>query len=96
MKIKFLQAFNGDSIWISFSENGDPKNIIIDGGVGDTYENNLRKKGELFDVIEHIKGCNENVDLLVLTHFDDDHIGGLLRWFNRDKDALRLIKKSLV
>ena len=36
MQIKFLRAFNGDSIWISLLENENPRNIIIDGGVGDT------------------------------------------------------------
>lgn len=93
MKINFLKAFNGDAIWISFMENKDPRNIIMDGGIGDTYENRLRKKGDLFKVIEKIKIANQCIDLLVLTHFDDDHIGGLLRWMNKDKDAPKLIKK---
>ena len=93
MKIKFLQAFNGDSIWISFVENDVPRNIIIDGGIGDTYENRLRRKGDLFEAIEYIKNNGQNIDLLVLTHFDDDHIGGILRWLNKDKEAPTLIKK---
>ena len=93
MKIKFLQAYNGDSIWISFLENDIPRNIIIDGGIGDTYENNLKRKGDLFKVIEHIKNNEQKIDLLVMTHFDDDHIGGLLRWLNKDKEAPKLINK---
>ncbi len=93
MKIRFLQAFNGDSIWISFKENDVTRNIIIDGGIGDTYENRLRKKGDLFDTIEYIKDNKQNIDLLVLTHLDDDHIGGILRWLNKDKEAPTLIKK---
>jgi len=92
MKIKFLQAFNGDSIWISFLENENPRNIIIDGGIGDTYQNNLRT-GELYKVIESIRDKKQYIDLLVLTHFDDDHIGGVLRWLNKDKEASKLIKK---
>lgn len=93
MKIKFLQAFNGDSIWISFLENKNPRNIIIDGGTGDTYQNNVRKIGELYDVIKSIRDNKQNIDLLILTHFDDDHIGGILRWLNQDKEATALIKK---
>ena len=93
MKIKFLKAFNGDSIWISFLENENPRNIIIDGGIGDTYESKLRRKGELFDVIDYIQDSGQSIDLLILTHFDDDHIGGLLRWMNKDKKASKLIKK---
>lgn len=93
MKIKFLQAFNGDSIWISFVENNVPRNIIIDGGIGDTYENTLKKKGDLFKAIKKIRNNEQKIDLLVLTHFDNDHIGGLLRWLNNDNEAPTLIKK---
>lgn len=93
MKIKFLQAFNGDSIWISFLENDIPRNILIDGGIGDTYKSTSNIKGELYRAIEKIGKDGQFIDLLVLTHFDDDHIGGVLRWLNKDKEASNLIKK---
>ncbi|CAM3206222.1 ComEC/Rec2 family competence protein [Empedobacter stercoris] len=93
MKIKFLQAGNGDAIWISFLENEKPVNILIDGGVGDTYKTTKGKPGELFEVVDIIKKEKQFIDLLVLTHFDDDHIGGILRWLNKDKKASCLIKK---
>lgn len=93
MKIKFLKAFNGDSIWISFLENDIPRNIIIDGGIGDTYITTSTNKGDLYKTIEYIREKNEFIDLIVLTHFDDDHIGGILRWLNKDKEASSLIKK---
>ena len=93
MEIKFLQAFNGDFIWISLLASGSQKNIIIDGGVGDTYKSSLNVKGNLFEVIERIRNNGQFIDLLILTHFDDDHIGGILRWLNKDKTAFRIIKK---
>ncbi len=93
MNIKFLKAFNGDCIWFSFKENETPRNILIDGGIGDTYKNSSNIKGDLFKMIEEIKVKNEKIDLLILTHFDDDHIGGILRWLNRDKEAFKLIEK---
>ncbi len=93
MKIKFLKASNGDAIWISFLENGTPRNILIDGGVGDTYKKTSNVKGDLFRVIEQIRKEEQFIDLLVLTHFDDDHLGGILRWMNKDKEASNLIKK---
>lgn len=93
MKIKFLQAFNGDSFWISFLENDKPRNIIIDGGTGDTYKSTSNVKGDFHKVIEKIREDKQFIDLLVLTHFDDDHIGGTLRWLNKDKDASKIIKK---
>lgn len=93
MKIKFLKAGNGDSIWISFLENDIPRNILIDGGIGDTYKSASETKGDLFKVIEQIHENKQFIDLLILTHFDDDHIGGILRWLNKDKEAHKLIKK---
>lgn len=93
MKIKFLKAFNGDCIWISFLENEIIRNIIIDGGIGDTYKSKLKRTGELYETIKYIRDNEQKIDLLILTHFDDDHIGGLLRWFNQDKEAYTLVKK---
>ena len=93
MKIQLLQAYNGDSIWISFFENDIPRNILIDGGTSNTYKNSSYIKGSLCEVIENIREQEQFIDLLVLTHFDDDHIGGILRWLNKDKDAINLIKK---
>lgn len=93
MKISFLKAFNGDSIWISFFENDIPRNILIDGGVGNTYKCTSNIKGDLYKIVEKIRESKQFIDLLVLTHFDDDHIGGVLRWLNKDKEASKLIKK---
>lgn len=95
MKIKFLKANKGDSILLSFSDNDKIKrNILIDGGTGSTYfENKTRTNGELFQVIKTIRENNQKIDLLILTHIDDDHIGGILRWFAKDKDAFKLIDK---
>lgn len=93
MKIKFLKAFNGDCIWVSYKENETPRNILIDGGIGDTYKNSANVKGDLFKMIEEITEKKEKIDLLILTHFDDDHIGGILRWLNKDKEAFKLIEK---
>lgn len=93
MKIKFLKAFNGDCIWISFLENDTPRNIIIDGGIGDTYKSSSNVKGDFYNVIKQIREEGQFIDLLILTHFDDDHIGGILRWLNKDKEASNLIKR---
>jgi len=97
MKIKFLKAFNGDAILISFRENGAIRNILIDGGMPTTYvqkgKNGKLEYGELKETVDKIKDNNEKIDLLVLTHVDDDHIGGVLKWFEKDKDAYKLIGK---
>ncbi|WP_333888667.1 ComEC/Rec2 family competence protein [Sphingobacterium siyangense] len=97
MKIKFLQAFHGDSIWISFTENGINRNILIDGGPSTTYtytdKNKKTKNGALKLLVDSLKEKGETLDLVILTHIDDDHIDGFLKWFGKDKDAIRHIKE---
>jgi beta-lactamase superfamily II metal-dependent hydrolase len=95
MKIKFLKAFNGDAILITFKEKGNERNILIDGGMPATYvqkgKNGKPEYGELKTTIDEIRLRNEKIDLLVLTHVDDDHIGGVLKWFEKDKEAHKII-----
>lgn len=97
MKIKFLKAFNGDAILISFKENGTKRNILIDGGMPATYEkkgkNGKLEYGELKETVENIRSNGEKIDLLIMTHVDDDHIGGLLKWFEKDNDVHKVIGK---
>jgi beta-lactamase superfamily II metal-dependent hydrolase len=88
MKIKFLKAENGDSILISFLDNdGNPRNILIDGGTEATYFSRTKRAGFLKKEIEEIKLRGEVIDLLVLSHIDNDHIEGLLKWFELDNEA---------
>lgn len=97
MEIKFLQAFNGDCIWITFVENGTNKNILIDGGTSTTYsfldKHKKPKDGKLKILIETLKRNAEILDLVILTHIDDDHIDGFLKWFGRDENAIQYIKE---
>ena len=98
MDITILQAFNGDSILLSFKDKvGISKNILIDGGPGKTYQFKNKKgkqeAGDLQELIEGLRVQDQFIDLLILTHVDDDHIGGLLKWFQKDKEAKDIIKK---
>ena len=85
MTIKFLQAFNGDCILISLKDdNGFNRNILVDGGIGETYKLDKRNKGKpiygpLKTIITNLKDNHKIIDLLILTHNDDDHIGGILK-----------------
>jgi beta-lactamase superfamily II metal-dependent hydrolase len=95
MIIKFLKAFNGDAILVSFKEGKHSRNILIDAGTPATYlqkgKNGKLEYGELKSTIDEIQGRQEKIDLLVLTHVDDDHIGGVLRWLEKDRVANQLI-----
>lgn len=65
MEIKFLKAGTGDSILIH--HNG--YNILVDGGSESKY---------LLSEIYKIHQKNESIDLLVVTHHDEDHIKGII------------------
>lgn len=94
MEIKFLKANNGDSIHISSGN----KNILIDTGTGATYlskPNGRLQHGELKSLINDLQSKNEKIDLLVITHWDDDHIGGVLKWFKEDLDSAKSMIKHV-
>ncbi|MHA4265466.1 ComEC/Rec2 family competence protein [Bacillus cereus] len=78
IKIKVLPAANGDSILISLGSKDEKKfNILIDGGRGRVCHRKLVKE------LEQIKDMDERIDLLVVTHIDDDHISGILKLFRK-------------
>lgn len=91
MNIDFLNAGCADSVHIYFTGNdGKPRNIIIDGGSekGDIYVKSLSKR---INEIVNIK--KEIIDLWIITHIDDDHIGGILRLL-KDTELLKAVDLS--
>lgn len=96
MRIQFLKAENGDAIWIDFLDSkGNCRNIIIDGGTAHTYCEK-DKKGKivdnaLADAIKFIRSKQQKVDLLILSHVDNDHIEGLTTWFENDPYSTDII-----
>ena len=71
-KIKFLSAGNADSIVISYKNiDNQPCHIILDSG----EKNNFQLLKQELESLPH-------VNLLVITHIDNDHIGGLSELVN--------------
>lgn len=94
MKIQFLKAENGDAIVLTFfDDKGQLRNILMDGGRESTYFDRVRRNGPLKKIIDDIKERNERIDLLILSHIDNDHIEGFLKWFELDKSATDLINE---
>jgi beta-lactamase superfamily II metal-dependent hydrolase len=70
--MKVLKAFNGDCILMTYNCTKKKEiNILIDGGNASTFDYSLKK--ELLKI--------KTLDLIILTHIDSDHIGGLIRFF---------------
>ena len=96
MDVKFLEANHGDCILISFNYDGLKRNILVDSGVSKTYEyiiSGRPKDGALKKLFIELKDNGEFIDLLVITHVDDDHIGGILKYFSSTDFDSNMIKK---
>ncbi|MDX5475744.1 MAG: MBL fold metallo-hydrolase [Bacillaceae bacterium] len=79
ISIKVFPAANGDCFLIGIKDDIGIKHILIDGGKGELCH------GKLKDQFEWLEKHNLCIDLLVVTHIDDDHIGGILKLF-QDKE----------
>ena len=86
LNIKVLPAHCGDSILINFDDDGKKRNILTDGGFGSTYKDVIK------DEIIKIKNRGEKIDLLIVTHIDNDHINGIIK-FIEDDSLNTLIKE---
>lgn len=69
IRIEVFKADRGDCMLVS-CEGETTTNILIDLGVEATYLECVQKR------LEELHSKGEHLDLLVLTHVDDDHIGG--------------------
>lgn len=87
INIQTLQAGYGDSIFISIKKGNLFYNILADGGLTSTYYNAKERRcpnGPLKTLLTNLKQEGNHIDLLVCTHVDDDHIGGIRKWFETD------------
>ncbi len=88
IKFEFLDAGNGDCIWITTDEG---VNILIDGGWSYTYNKMFKKKEERLErddiktKVKELRKNNKKLDLVVLTHYDDDHIFGVYKLIEDEK-----------
>ena len=67
--IKVFPAGAGDCLLIDFIK--EDYRILIDGGYAETYRKYLRK------CLTELAAQGKRIDLLVVTHIDSDHIGGI-------------------
>lgn len=71
-EIKAIQAENGDALFVSYGKEGDVRHILIDGGTEPTTPN-------LIEVLSaHCSNGRLRLEALVVTHYDLDHIEGIL------------------
>ncbi|PFZ78745.1 hypothetical protein COL82_09585 [Bacillus toyonensis] len=84
IEVKMFPAKNGDCFLISLG-SVSKQHILIDCGYAETYNKFLK------DELKKIGRNNEMVDLMVITHVDQDHILGAIR-FLEDNNRCPFIK----
>ena len=75
--LEALQAKHGDSLLLHYGAKTNPQLIVIDGGPPAVFDMSLRPR------LEQLQGkrCPSGslpVRLMMVSHIDDDHIGGIL------------------
>ncbi len=86
-RLTMLPAAEGDCLILSYGEDGaKPRHIIVDGGRKATWP-------KLKTALEGIAKRGEEVELLLLSHIDADHIDGLLEM--AEEPALPVTPKAV-
>lgn len=78
MTIYFYQAECGDAARVSFTGHDNKcYNIFIDSGYNRTFGHILKEE------IESIENDNQQIDLWIVSHIHDDHIGGVEKYIEK-------------
>jgi hypothetical protein len=78
--LELLPAKDGECIWIEYGDPAAPNRILIDAGRAGTHKEVLRR-------IE-AAAATVRFELIVITHVDLDHIGGVLKLLAAKKPPL--------
>lgn len=74
--IEMLPARHGDSLWITYGDEGDPHYVLVDGGPRSSALGEVLRRR----IADHADPAlpGGTLDLMVVTHIDADHITGVL------------------
>lgn len=81
LTVDLLPARRGDCLWIEYGDPAAPRRVLIDGGIARTYDT-LRAR------LEALPPDRRRLELLVITHFDLDHIAGVLELLRDPPEGL--------
>lgn len=77
MKITLFRADTGDCLLVSgapsAADAGDGGNVLVDGGMGFAYAAHVAPE------LHRMRREGHKIDLVIVSHVDEDHIGGVLR-----------------
>ena len=90
LRLRVVQARYGDCLILENGSGKRRKNILIDGGPSQVYQPYLRKE------LQRIAGEGGQVDLMVLSHIDNDHVVGLLEMMTELKEQRQLGQPEII
>ena len=73
--IEMIQALHGDCFILHCQKGKNKGTVVVDGGPNRNARNIVDKLDTL-----------DKIDLMVVTHYDDDHIGGILKYIAKHKN----------
>lgn len=85
--LEALRAKHGDCLLLHFGTTAKPRLAVIDGGPPGVFNDALRPRlAELHDEAGLADDEPLDIDLMMVSHIDDDHIAGLLQMMRKLRD----------
>ncbi len=84
MELRCLKAEYGDAFIIQIGDEVDKHSVVVDGGPSSKYC--------IDDIVCELNKL-PSIDLMVLTHFDDDHIAGLIEYVKQHQSGSFPVKR---
>lgn len=95
--LDFLRARKGDCFLLHFGSKEEPGLVLIDGGPKAVYQPFLKPR---LEQIRKVRGLADQqpllVDMLMVSHVDDDHIQGLLDLTKDESVAMDALQPRLL
>jgi beta-lactamase superfamily II metal-dependent hydrolase len=73
--LEALRARHGDSLIVHFGDPDEPRTIVIDGGPSGVFKKALLPR---LEELRGERGGKLEVEILMVSHLDDDHVKGIL------------------
>ncbi|MEO8595961.1 MAG: hypothetical protein ABI759_21750 [Candidatus Solibacter sp.] len=81
--LEALQAGTGDCLILHYGTPAKPKFIVIDGGPPTIYDGSLKPRLQaLHDKFMQDESDKLPLEMVMVSHIDDDHIHGILDWMD--------------
>lgn len=82
--LEALPARYGDCLLLHYGSDSEPGLILIDGGPGKVWEKSLEPR---LKALRAARGKDFKIDLMMVSHIDDDHVVGLVAFAGAWKAA---------